>query len=225
MASKHSGQFTTIWFLAGSSQSAVPGPVMKAFTNKLKNFEAYFQAQVFAVTENLAKSGENITKKTIREAKTQWGVSRMSGNHYGVKFQAYGRSAGREDSGHMYDSVSSETTIRNGVAVGTYGWQPSVYEPYFAMQAFGFESTGRFSPGATRASGQAKFSEDNEPVFIPGFGFGSQVGAGPSIRKRMKSAYSAAWNEAVRQYEKNGLKGNPGTYMQQAKSKPNRWTQ
>ena len=213
------GQFTTIQFTAADVSGVVPKPVMKKLSDKFSSLENYFQTQVQAVTQNLATSGVNITRKVIRESKTQWGASRIAGEHFGVRFAPYGRTDGREDTGFMYDSVSSSVVSSRGRTVGTYGWSPSVIasNPYILFQAFGFFSTTRFDPAATAATGRAKFSDGNPPKFIQGFGFGPRTGAGLSIEKRLQSAYSAAWNESVKQFNSGGFRGNPGSYLQNRK--------
>ena len=196
----------------------IPGPLL---VNKLKAFDAYFQNELFNVTENLAKSGVTVARRAIREAKTEWGKSRMSGNHFGVRFAPYGRGEGREDTGFMYDSLSYDVELTGAKNVwnGVFGWPVSAIErtkkggekSYIEMQENGFFGSGKFDPIATAASGRAKFRE-GAPKWIPGAK--SLPQAAESIRKRAQAAYSAAWNEATRKWYSDGFKTSPGTYRQ-----------
>lgn len=205
-------------FDADQIRAQIPAPFLR---QKVKSFEAYFQNELYNVTENLAKSGVTVARRALRDAKTEWGKSRMAGNHFGVRFAPYGRSEGREDTGFMYDSLSYDVEItgaRNNWR-GIFGWPVSAIEKtrkggqrsYIELQENGFYGTGKFDPVATAASGKAKFKE-GAPKWIPGAK--SLPQASESIRKRAQSAYSAAWNEAVRKWYSDGFKTNPGSYKE-----------
>lgn len=188
----------------------IPGP----FVEKIKGFDDYFQNALLNVTENLAKSGVTVARRTIRGAKTEWGKSRMAGNHFGVRFAPYGRSEGRENTGFMYDSLSYDVKLSGGNNMwkAFYGWDDKTIQqaPYIEKQENGFMSAMRFDPVATSRSGIAKFREGRSK-WIPGAE--SLPAARESIRKRSASAYSAAWNQAVQLWEASGNK-SPGTFKE-----------
>lgn len=196
----------------------IPGPF---FISKVKAFEAYFQNEILNVTENLAKSGVTVARQAIRNAKTEWGKSRLSGNHFGVRFAPYGRTEGREDTGFMYDSLSYDVELTGAKNVwnGVFGWPTAAIErtkrkdgiSYIEKQENGFYSTRKFDPVATAATGRAQFKK-GAPKWVPGAR--SLPQGAESIRKRAASAYSAAWNEATRKWYSDGFKTNPGSYIQ-----------
>ena len=188
---------------------------------KLKEFEEYFAREVKNVVQTLAKSGVTVAQRTLREAKTEWGKSRMAGNHFGVRFAPYGRSEGREDTGFMYDSLSAFSPERVGVVGGSdtfrgrWGWSDAALAaaPYIEAQEFGFFSNSKFDPVATAASGRARFRDGdgyNDLKWVPGAN--SLRASEKSVKRRTQAAFSAAWNQAVRNWNSNNLKGNPGTY-------------
>lgn len=181
---------------------------------QVEGFSVFLQAQIKNVTENLAKSGVTKAREKIRSSVTDWGKSRMSGNHYGVRFAPYGRSSGREETGFMYDSLSSSVELApSGKTMwrGRFGWDDAALRqaPYIPYQEQGFYSTGAFDPVRTAASGIAKFKEGPEKWIE---GAGSIPYGRRSIEKRAPAAYSAALNEAIRQFEANGFKGEPSRY-------------
>jgi hypothetical protein len=94
---------------------------------------------------------------------------------------------------------------------GTFGWddQALTKAPYIVYQEMGFYSTGVFDPIRTAASGIAKFTSGREKWI-------NAVHAIPrgreQIEKRAPAAYSAALNEAIKQFKANGFKGNPDKY-------------
>ena len=180
--------------------------------NSIKSLDAYIQASLKNVTDYLARSGVTVARKALREATTpaDWGKSRMAGEHYGVRFAPYGRSAGREETGHMYDSLTSSVSMASyGKTMwrGTFGWENP--EKYIVYQEVGFFSTGVFDPGATAASGRAKFTSGKEK-YIPGAR--SLPKAVVSIKKRVPAALSAVRNEAIRMWKADGFKGRPASY-------------
>jgi hypothetical protein len=202
-----------------STETSIPN-----FKSQLEGFDYFFQIQVKAVVANLAVSGVTEARKVIRNAKTEWGKSRMAGNHYGVRFAPYGRSEGREDTGFMYDSLIARV-IPGGKDSwkGTWGWSANTLHraPYIRYQDQGFMSAGRFDPVATAATGKAQFSGGSGAQPWRGGASGSKwiEGAGSmyksrdEVAKRTQSAFSAAWNEATIEFRKAGKKGDPGSYL------------
>lgn len=183
------------------------------FKSQVEGFDDYFQNQIKAVVENLAKSGVTETKKALRNAKTEWGKSRMAGNHYGVRFAPYGRSEGREDTGYMYDSLRSRVGQQGDSRWrGVWGWPAHALHraPYIRLQELGFKSAGSFDPVATAASGKARFKE-GKIKSIPG-AF-SLFASRDAVSRRTESAFSAAWNEARIQFKVAGNKSDPGSYL------------
>lgn len=205
-----------------SGRTSTPNVIIK-----FQEFEEYFAREIKNVVETLAKSGVTVARRTLRAAKTEWGKSRMAGNHFGVRFAPYGRSEGREDTGLMYDSLSVLETV--GVIVsnrrsgdynsfeGRWGWSSSAVAkaPYIEAQEFGFFSNSKFDPVATAASGRASFKEGDgygDLKYVPGAQ--SLRAAEKSVRRRTQAAFSAAWNQAVKNWNSDNLKGNPGTYKE-----------
>jgi len=183
-----------------------------AFKKQFQNFDNFLNAQLVAVTNNLAKSGITETRKALRAGTTRWGIARMAGEYYGVRFAPEGRSEGREKTGRMYDSVSSRIETgkdADGFFVeGKFGWSKAIIakDPYILFQEIGFYSTGVFDPAATKASGRARFTT-GPPKFIRGAA--TLPKARREVEKRVASGYSAAWNEAVKQYNAGGFSGSP----------------
>jgi len=197
-------------------------PLSDAVRSEFSGFESFLQEQLINVTRNIAKSGITETAKALRAAKTEWGKSRLAGNHFGVRFAPEGKSEGREKSGTMINSLSSgiETgRSRDGLFVeGFYGWTDNAVSknPYILSQENGFWSVGVFDPIATAASGRARFKEGATRKWIAGAR--SLPKSQKEVAKRAKSAFSAAWNEAVKQYNGKGFSGSPtkptGKYRQ-----------
>lgn len=190
----------------------------KKLTAPFENLEVYFLQQLRNVTENLVKSGVPIAQKALREARTKrgWGESRMAGNRFGVSFAPFGRSAGREETGFMYDSLSWNVVRERGDSDGksirgSFGWSPDVLRqaPYITFQVQGFYSTGAFDPVATKKAGQARFTAGRQKFVEGAFPL---TPARKNIEKRVQAAYSAAWNEAKKQWKSNGFAGSPGSY-------------
>lgn len=182
--------------------------------NSIAGFSVFLQAQLAAITQNLVASGVSVARKKLRSSTTEWGEARMSGNRFGVSFARYGRTSGREETGFMYDSLSSKVELApSGKTMwrGTYGWEDSIIRqhPYILMQERGFESTGKFDPIATAASGRASFTEGRLKWVK---GAGSMAEAYKSINNRAPAAYSAARNEAIKLFKAGGFKGNPKKY-------------
>jgi len=181
---------------------------------QVEGFSVFLQAQIKNVTENLVRSGVSKAREKLRSSVTGWGQARMAGNYFGVSFARYGRTAGREETGFMYDSLSSSVNLApSGKTMwrGTFGWDDAALSkaPYIPYQEQGFYSTGVFDPSATAASGIAKFTSGKEKWIE---GAGSIPFARKSIERRAPAAYSAALNEAIKQFKANGFKGEPSKY-------------
>jgi hypothetical protein len=197
-------------------------PLSDAVRSEFSGFENFLQEQLINVTRNLSKSGITETAKALRAAKTDWGSARIRGEYFGVRFAPEGKSEGREKSGTMIDSLSSGIRTgrsRDGLFVeGFYGWTDNAVakNPYIFYQERGFWSVGVFDPAATAASGRAKFKESPNKKWIRGAS--SLPKSQQQVAKRASSAFSAAWNEAVRQYNGKGFSGSPtkptGKYRQ-----------
>ena len=186
----------------------------KDLINRVEGFNVFLQSQIKKVTENLSKAGVTFARKKIRNSVTGWGEGRMAGKYFGVNFARYGRSAGREETGFMYDSLSASVRLApSGKTMwrGTFGWDDDALRkaPYIPYQEMGFYSTGAFDPIATAASGIAKFTTGREKWIE---GARSIPYARRQVEKLAPSAYSAALNEAIKQFNANGFKGNPKKY-------------
>jgi hypothetical protein len=177
----------------------------------LEGFRVYLQAQIKNATENLAKSGVTKAREKVRSSTTDWGRARMSGSYFGVSFGAYGRSAGREDTGTMYDELSWSINSSTGGWEGTFGWDAAALSraPYIPLQEQGFYSTGTFDKFRTEASGVAKFKK-GPTKFIEGAQ--SIPFATESVARRAASNYSGARNAAIKLWRADGFKGDPGSY-------------
>jgi len=179
---------------------------------QVAGFNVFLQAQIKNVTRALVAGGVTSARRKIRDSTTKWGRGRMSGSYFGVSFAPYGRSEGREETGFMYDSLSFNVFSYGGTGWrGTFGWDDAALNkaPYIIYQEQGFYSTGSFDPIRTAASGIAKFKSGREK-FIEGAK--SIPYARDQVIKRAPAAYSAALNEAIKQFQANGFKGNPDTY-------------
>ena len=203
-------------FSFGGEPGKVLGPSMQV---RLGRFERFFQDALGVVTANLAAAGRNAARKRLRAAETPWGQARMSGEYFGVRFRPYGRSAGREDSGTMIDSLQSWVDIEPGARgvsrnkhEGYFGWPREDLQPYFILQEEGFYSTGSFDPAATAASGTAKF-KSGPRKFISGAR--SRLAGEQAVAKIDQSFYQGAWNEAVKQWREHGFKKDVGNYLDQ----------
>jgi len=193
------------------------------FSTRYASLQKFFVRELYNVTVNLAKSGSNLAKQSLRDAKTPWGESRMAGNHFGVRFRPYGRSSGREDTGFMYDSISWDV-VRGGKNTwkATFGYTEQIINnnSYIRYQLSpGFVSTGAFDARATAAAGVAKFKQGPQK-FVEGANlFGYRSLAVVSLKRRQRAAYSAAWKEAVKKWKAAGYKGEPESF-EEAVPKP-----
>lgn len=210
MARINTGSLEFVAF--GSVVQEISGPDTKV---RFENLRDYFETQLQVVTQNLAQSGANIAKDALERAETPWGRARIAGQYGDVRFKPYGRSAGRNDTGFMMDSLSAwQGGVSKGSRVnveGYFGWPPEVINsnPYILFQAQGFTSNTVFDPQRTRASGIAKFKKGSGRNVPGAYPLSKAI---PSIRNRAQSAYSAAWNEAVKLWKGDGFKGSPGKW-------------
>lgn len=182
--------------------------------NQIEGFNVFLQTQIKNVTQNLARAGVTFARKKLRNSTTDWGEARMAGKYFGVSFARYGRTAGREETGFMYDSLSASIRLApSGKTMwrGTFGWDDEALRkaPYIPFQEQGFYSTGAFDPIATAASGVAKFQSGREKWVE---GARSITYARKAVEKLAPSAYSAALNEAIKQFKAGGFKGDPKKY-------------
>tara|TARA_B110000483_G_C18163005_1_gene530075 strand:+ start:264 stop:1016 length:753 start_codon:yes stop_codon:yes gene_type:complete len=180
----------------------------------IAGFAVYLEAQIAVATLSLARGGVTSARKKIRDSTTEWGHSRMAGSHFGVSFARYGRSAGREETGFMYDSLSSSIDVSGSgrkEMMGTFGWDSETLTkaPYIILQEQGFYSTGSFDPIRTAASGIAKFKSGREKYIE---GAGSIPYARDKVIRRAPSLYSRALNMATKRFKADGFKGNPKKY-------------
>ena len=207
---------------AGSTSLGVPfievtqNVQFNDLAQSVAGFAVYLQAQIQAATQSLVRGGVTSTRKKLRSSTTDWGKSRMAGSHYGVSFQPFGRSSGREETGFMYDSLSSSVEIAKSgktMFMGTFGWDDSALRkaPYIPYQEQGFYSTGSFDPVRTKASGIAKFKE-GPTKWIEGarsIPYGTD-----QIIRRAPSLYSRAINIAIKKFKADGFKGDPKKYTE-----------
>lgn len=186
----------------------------KDLAQSILGFAVYLEGQIAAATQNLVRGGVTSARKQIRNSTTPWGNARMRGSYGDVDFKRYGRTAGREETGYMYDSLSSSTRIeKSGAIVGTFGWDSDALRkaPYIILQEMGFYSTGTFDRARTQASGIAKFKAGPEKYIE---GARSIPVARDQIIRRAPSVYSRALNLAIKKFKADGFKGDPKKYAQ-----------
>jgi len=194
------------------------------FSTEVEGFADYFRAQVALVSVSLAASGVGVAKKTLLGAETPWGQARMRGEYFGVRFRPYGKGPGRFETGNMYNSLKILDT-NAATYVGSkdktqlnvdFGYDVSMDRgkyggPYFLDQERGFVNPWSFLREETRRSGIATFGRPGGKRVA---GAKALPAAAESIRKRIDSAFSSAWNEARKIFEANGFAaGNVGTYI------------
>jgi hypothetical protein len=186
------------------------------FSTEIDNFKEYFEAAVTAVGVSLAASGVSVAKRTLLAAETPWGQGRMRGEYFGVRFRPYGKGPGRFDTGNMYNALKvldGPTSFRfpksrHQIQV-EFGYDKSMDRspkwggPYFEAQERGFLNPFSFRPDETRASGIATFGRSRSPRRVGGAR--AMEAASASIRNRIDSALSAAWNEARLAFESDGF--------------------
>jgi hypothetical protein len=190
-------------------------PVSKLLSN-LDTFDKIFQEEKLKATSSIAKSGATAMKKALDKAITSWGLKRMAGSasigENGVprSFTPYGNSAGRNDTGHMIDSVSYQVLQHSsGELKVSVGWVNNK-EDYFIRQEYGFQNYGRFA-GVT-AGGKARFREVKVPLETPP---AHSLDAAYKRMKQLQGAFmSRAWNAAKKRYANGGGSANVGTYLE-----------
>lgn len=203
-----------------TTRQKISGPRM---SDRLDTLAAYFQSQLDVVLSRLSAAGRNASRKALRESTTPWGFARIEGNYGGVRFKPYGRSAGREDTGFMMDSLSggledapetfgpgSDKFSSNKQAF--FGWSRETISsnPYIASQENGFYSNGSFDPEKTASDGVARFKAGARK-YVEGadslsFGF-------DKVKQIEQSFFAGAWNQAVKLWRADGFTGSPGSYV------------
>lgn len=203
-----------------TTQQKLSGPRL---SERLDTLSSYFQSQLEVVLSRLSTAGRNASRKALREATTPWGFARIEGNYGGVRFKPYGRSAGRDDTGFMMESLSGGLADSPGTfgpgsqqfvsdKEAFFGWSRETISsnPYIASQENGFYSNGSFDPEKTAADGVARFKAGAKK-YIEGadsLSFGIDA-----VNQIKESFFSGAWNEAVRQWRSDGFTGSPGSYL------------
>jgi hypothetical protein len=176
----------------------------------LLGFDALFQENLKIVYKNFGRQVTKVGRETLDAAETPWGIARMSGKAGGTSFEPYGNSTGRNDSGRMMDafgySIGSNGRNRTEFRIGYVDDQAE----YFLDQEDGFKNYGRFK--GLLASGEPRFGNAKQPVDTKGAG--AIPAAYNSIKNRIESAVSAAWNQAARDFGS----APAGTYLQARKA-------
>lgn len=194
------------------------------FYNEVEGFTEYFLAQVANVTVNLAAGAVTVSKKKLLESETPWGQARIRGEYFGVQFRPYGKGPGRYDTGNMFNALKI-TDANASSFVGSkelnmyveYGYDTQMDRgrnggPYFLAQERGFLNPFSFDPDQTRLDGVARFGIARKPRRVKG-ARALEAGA-ESIKKRIDSGLSAAWNEAKKLFESDGFAvSGVGTYI------------
>lgn len=194
------------------------------FHSEVEGFADYFLAQVANVSVGLAAGAVTAAKRKLIEAETPWGQARMRGEYFGVPFRPYGKGPGRYDTGNMFNALKVLDTNAGAFAGSKkrdfyveYGYDRSMDRgknggPYFEDQERGFLNPFSFDPDQTRADGVARFGLARRPRRVRG---ARALDAGAeSIRRRIDSGLSAAWNEAKSRFEANGFAASGvGTYI------------
>ena len=197
-----------------------------SFSSEIEGFKDYFLAQVAAVSVNIVAGGVGVAKRKLLASETPWGVGRIAGQYFGVRFRGYGKGTGRYDTGNMYEALKildvnatsfTGSKAKNQLNVD-YGYDKSMDRspkwggPYFLEQERGFLNPFSFDANRTITTGIASFGPAKSPRRVQG-AFALPAGA-ESIRRRIDSGFSAAWNEAKRQFESKGFSASGvGTYI------------
>lgn len=194
------------------------------FHTEVEGFADYFLTQIAAVSVSLAAGAVTAAKRKLIESETPWGQARMRGEYFGVTFRPYGKGPGRYDTGNMFNALKVLDT-NAGAFVGAkkrnfyveYGYDRKMDRgrsggPYFQDQERGFLNPFSFDPDQTRVDGVARFGLARKPRRVKG---ARALDAGAeSIRRRIDSAFSAAWNEARKRFESDGFAASGvGTYI------------
>lgn len=168
------------------------------FGESLGAFTNLFHEELNASLDRVGIAGARAQAKALDNAKTQWGEARMAGYAGLSKFTPYGKSAGRNDTGNMINSISS--VIRktpDGVMLES-GWiNIDAHErSYFTAQEQGFNNYGRFR--GTGSGGKPLFKRAKTAVETPG---AHSLEANSEVIKRLLPSYiSGAWNRAVKRF-------------------------
>ena len=127
------------------------------FSSDIKKFDAIFQRNLRSASSRFVAGAVTSVRKALDQATTPWGEARIRGEAAGIKFQPYGNSAGRNDTGNMIESIAGEVFADgNGKIVMRFGWLFN-QEDYFLDQEYGFESRSTLNKKATIKSGEATF--------------------------------------------------------------------
>lgn len=223
MARRNGASFASGKFQSSESSNdflnAVVDLPFYELSEALSALQEFLPAVIAVVSENLAKGGATAAKKQLLNAETPWGRARMAGEAYGIRFKSYGKGPGRYDTGRMYESIESRMEdFKYSGARAVFGYKQGA-PAYVYAQERGFLSSGTFDAKATKADGVARF-ESGKPKWRKG-AFAIPAGM-KRVQRLWGSAMSAAWNEAIKQWESAGY-GNAssaGTFKQSQRKRP-----
>jgi hypothetical protein len=169
--------------------------------NPFGDLAIYFAESLDYGLNQIGRAAENSMKKTIRESTTQWGTKRMTGVSGKWTFRPYGRSAGREETGWMYDSVDYDIVNNQNQHTVSFGWI-NWQEEYFLLQEYGFQGV-QIMGGVT--GDMPRFKKTSKTYSVKGMG---SLEAAKRVVDRMAPSFEqGAWNEALRK-----LKAKGGTF-------------
>lgn len=97
-------------------------------TAQLSRKKKVFYDQAEQIVSETAEEAAELQRMFLDRATTQWGEKRFAAGR--------GRSAGRNDTGDMIDSIETEVTETRTSATGAWGW-PKGYERYYQIQEWG----------------------------------------------------------------------------------------
>jgi hypothetical protein len=118
--------------MSGRKQTRSASVDMTNLGKKFSQLENRAKSALADVTNELAKIGEDTMKGIIRSSESNFGRVRMRYN--------IGRSAGRNDTGSMLNSVKANQVNRSGKIIRTsFGW-PKNSPDYFWYQDNGFRN-------------------------------------------------------------------------------------
>jgi len=177
----------------------------------LNAFNAMLSDEVLVAQRNLGQAAVNRLEKNFNQADTEWGQARIAGEKNGVKFNAYGRTTGRNDTGKMIESLGWEVIQDlSGSGVQTkarFGWIFE-FEEYFRMQEEGF--TGYTAFAGVDSSGNPTFGPSRRSYKVEG------ANAFPDALKLVdqlkESFYKQAYNRALARWRQSGRRTSPGSY-------------
>lgn len=179
----------------------------------LKAFNSILSEEVMVAQRNLGQAAIRRLEKNFNMAVTPWGTARIAGERDGVQFEAYGNTAGRNDSGKMIQSLAWEVVQREAAGgietKARFGWIFN-FEEYFRMQEEGFTGYTAFDANATQNTGVAQFRKSRRSYRVEG------AQAFPDAIKLVKqlkeSFYKQAFNRAKARWFSEGRRTNPGSY-------------